>query len=62
MLLLPGFPKQKQRQPACKPGSVWTARARAQTIRDGHSSGTPVAGRLKQPTRAAGLETGSMPR
>jgi hypothetical protein len=40
------------RQPACKPGSVWHAsRAR---IRDGHSSGTPVARRLKQPTRTAG--------
>ena len=40
------------RQPACKPGSGWHAgRAR---IRDGHSSGTPVARRLKQPTRTAG--------
>jgi len=31
--------------------------------RDGHSSATPVAGRLKQPTRTAGLETcrGSRP-
>ena len=26
--------------------------------RDGHSSGTPVAGRLEQPTRATGLRTG----
>jgi len=26
-------------------------------LRDGHSSGTPIAGRLEQPTRAAGLET-----
>jgi hypothetical protein len=39
------------RQPACKPGSGWHAgRAR---IRDGHSSGTPVARRLKRPTRTA---------
>jgi len=39
-------------QLACKPGSVWSC------LRDGHSSGTPIAGRLKQPTRMAGLETG----
>ena len=36
-------------QPACKPGFVWRAVFRA---RDGHSSGTAVAGRLEQPTRA----------
>ena len=46
------------RQPACKPGSVWHA-SRART-RDGHSSGTPVARRLKQPTRTAG--SGHRPR
>jgi len=40
---------EKQRQPACKPGSVWPGLA---PRRDGHSSGTPVAGRLEQPTRA----------
>jgi len=34
---------------ACKPGFVWRAVSRA---RDGHSSGTAVAGRLEQPTRA----------
>ena len=41
-------------QPACKPGSVgpeWFAPRR----RDGHSSGTPITRRLKQPTRTAGL-------
>src|SRR5690349_4926503 len=38
------------RQPACKPGSV---RRRLAPARDGHSSGTPVARRLEQPTRAA---------
>jgi len=37
-------------QPACKPGSVWPAVTRR---RDGHSSGTPVARRIKQPTRTA---------
>ena len=38
-------------QSACKPGSGWReGRARA---RDGHSSRTAVAGRLKQPTRMA---------
>ena len=39
-------------QLACKPGSV-----RRLSPRDGHSSGTSVAGRLAQPTRAAGPET-----
>ena len=37
-------------QTACKPGSVWHTANRA---RDGHSSATPVARRLKQPTRTA---------
>ena len=37
-------------QLACKPGSV---RSDVATGRDGHSSGTPVAGRLEQPTRTA---------
>ncbi len=36
-------------QPAYKPGFVWPTVTRE---RDGHSSGTAVAGRLKQPTRA----------
>jgi hypothetical protein len=30
-------------------------------LRDGHSSGTPIAKRLVQPTRVRGLKTGSMP-
>ena len=41
-----------ERQTACKPGSVPAAWAG-----DGHSSGTPVAGRLARPTRTAGAET-----
>ena len=40
------------RQPACKPGSGRPANVVRR--RDGHSSGTPVARRLKQPTRTAG--------
>jgi hypothetical protein len=39
------------RQPAYKPGSGRHANTR---MRDGHSSGTPVTRRLKQPTRTAG--------
>ena len=42
----------KSRQPACKPGSGWPANKVHR--RDGHSSGTPVTRRLKQPTRTAG--------
>ena len=38
-------------QTACKPGSVHAA-GKPEAI-DGHSSGTPVAGRLVQPTRTA---------
>lgn len=41
---------RKKRQLACKPGSV---RPGVSAGRDGHSSGTPVAGRLEQPTRTA---------
>ena len=48
--------ERERRQPACKPGSVWP-RTRYPG-RGGHSSGTAVAGRLKQPTRTTGLETG----
>ena len=40
-------------QAACKPGSVSAAAA----PEDGHSSGTPVAGRLARPTRTTGPET-----
>ena len=40
-------------QPACKPGSVGHDPL-AQAVRDSHSSATPVARRLKQPTRTAG--------
>jgi hypothetical protein len=42
----------KSRQPACKPGSGRPASNARR--RDDHSSGTPVARRLKQPTRTAG--------
>ena len=42
-----------QHQPACKPGSV-RRRIFAYATRDGHSSGTTLARRLKQPTRTAG--------
>src|SRR3981189_1640269 len=38
-------------QPACKPGSVGRGLG---PPRDGHSSATPVARRLRQPTRTAG--------
>jgi hypothetical protein len=41
---------KKKRQPACKPGSVGPE---VSLGRGGHSSGTAVADRLKQPTRAA---------
>jgi hypothetical protein len=45
-------------QTACKPGSVPGALSTNRgTPRDDHSSGTSVAGRLTQPTRAAGSET-----
>jgi hypothetical protein len=40
------------RQPAYKPGSG--RHANDTRMRDGHSSGTPVTRRLKQPTRTAG--------
>jgi hypothetical protein len=48
-----GFPPSPRswHQPACKPGSVGRAASRT---RDGHSSRTPVAWRLEQPTRTAG--------
>jgi len=39
------------RQAACKPGSVPTPATFGAV--DGHSSGTPVAGRLARPTRTA---------
>jgi hypothetical protein len=45
-------------QPACKPGSVGPETGLG---RGGHSSGTVVADRLKQPTRTTGLETGLAP-
>ncbi len=51
--------KRRARQAACKPGSVPT-RAGA-WAGDGHSSGTPVAGRLARPTRAATAETRQAP-
>ncbi len=40
-------PEKKKSQTACKPGSVPAGAG------DGHSSGTPVTGRLARPTRAA---------
>ena len=46
------------RQPAYKPGSG--RHANVFRMRDGHSSGTPVARRLKQPTRTA--ESGPIPK
>ena len=42
---------RKKYQPACKPGSVWSC------LRDGHSSGTPVASRLMQSTRVSSVMT-----
>src|SRR4051812_36713789 len=44
----------QKHQPACKPGFVGHRRL-AQAIRDGHSSGTPFARGLEQPTRTASL-------
>ena len=49
------FAKRGKCQSASKPGSVWHG---ASAARDDHSSGTFVAERLTQPTRATGLETG----
>jgi len=49
---LAGRPSSKC-QSACKPGSVWPA---CDCGRDGHSSATPVARRLKQPTRTTDLD------
>jgi len=46
-------PSPLTHQPACKPGSVWSA---ANRRRDSHSSCTPVARRIKQPTRITGLD------
>src|SRR5450631_4483950 len=47
-------PHSQRYQPACKPGFVGH-RLLAQTIRDGHSSGTTFARCLEQPTRTASL-------
>ena len=47
-------PHCRRYQPACKPGSVGH-RPLALAIRDGHSSGTPLARCLEQPTRTASL-------
>src|SRR6185437_15618471 len=44
------FAIDKNRQTACKPGSVPPP---GPGSGDGHSSGTPVTGRLARPTRAA---------
>jgi len=50
-----GFPPSAldKHQSACKPGSGWHADCYTH-MRDGHSSWTPVARRLQQPTRTAG--------
>src|ERR1700674_3849273 len=52
------------RQPACKPSSVRRKANNTRFARDGHSSGTPVARRLEQPTRAADpdIDPGIAPR
>ena len=51
-----GQPVERWCQPACKPGSVGP---RSRDLgRGGHSSGTIIADRLKQPTRTTSLETG----
>ncbi len=50
-------PHSQRHQPACKPGFVGH-RLLAQTIRDGHSSGTTFARCLEQPTRTASLTSG----
>jgi hypothetical protein len=47
-------PHFQKHQPACKPGFVGH-RLLAQTMRDGHSSGTMFAHGLEQPTRTASL-------
>src|ERR1700733_5182414 len=49
-----GKRREARYQPACKPGFVGH-RLLAQTIRDGHSSGTTFARCLEQPTRTASL-------
>ena len=49
-------PSFLEHQPACKPGFVGHRRL-AQTIRDGHSSGTMFTHCLEQPTRTASLTT-----
>ncbi len=49
--------RRKNRQLACKPGSVWPRHPRA-TERGSHSSGTALARSLLQPTRMTGPETG----
>ncbi len=49
--------RKKNRQLACKPGSVWPRHPKA-TERGSHSSGTTFARSLLQPTRMTGPETG----
>ena len=48
---------ERNRQLACKPGSVWPRSPKA-TERGSHSSGTALARSLLQPTRMTGPETG----
>ncbi len=54
-LLRTTLEKEKNRQLACKPGSVWL---RFDPERGSHSSGTTFACRLAQPTRMTRPETG----
>jgi hypothetical protein len=49
--------RKKNRQLACKPGSVWPRHPK-ETERGSHSSGTALARSLVQPTRMTSLETG----
>ena len=51
---------EKKNQTACKPGSVHPPPKNGAGL-DGHSSGTPVAGRLARPTRAAARKPACRP-
>lgn len=56
------MPVERWGQLACKPGSVGPKVVRLRKVSDlkrgGHSSGTVIADRLKQPTRTTSLEAG----
>ena len=57
MFLVCSSYSREKRQAVCKPGSVPAPEGPG----DGHSSGTPVTGRLARPTRTTGPETGPAP-